>query len=293
MTANSALKLRMQLKSQPIIDYLWGKFRAHQLVSEYRAHRRHYAAIASAKHLLYSEDAVLRLLRARLPSAADGRVKRPMGQIRTAAFLASHSWHRQLLPDLNELGPLLHYDYLETGHTFSDLYRRDATAGALRARINKDFVDRVVAAHAKDGLDWVFVYGNGYEIERAAIKRIREKTGVPCVLMSLDDKHSWAGDPFDGQRSGIVDLVGEFDLVWTSSSSTCVWHLAEGGRPLFLPEGHHFTSAPPRTEPIYGASFVGSAYGFRRAVVREIAREGCPIAVFGDGWGGARLRRKD
>lgn len=285
MIRKSAHKLRMRLQSQPVIDYLWGGFRAHQLLSEYRAHRRHYAAIVPAKKLIYSEEGVQRLLQTRLPSVANGRGKRPMGKVRTAAFLASHSWHGQLLPDLREMGPLVHYDYLKAGCTFPDLYRRDGRAAALRSRINKEFVDKVVAAHSGEGLDWVFVYGNGYEIERAAIARIREKTGIPCVLMSLDDKHSWVGDQFGGQRSGIVDLVGEFDLVWTSSSSTCTWHLAEGGRPLFLPEGHHFTSTPHLSDPLYGASFVGSAYGFRRAVVRTIAREGFPISVFGDGWG--------
>src|SRR4051794_18064310 len=151
-------------------------------------------------------------------------------------------------------------------------------------------LDRILpafrAAHAKRPVDWVFCYGGGQDTSADVIGQITSEFGVPTANMSLDDKQGWAGRYIDdGCRTGAVDITAAFDIYMTSARVACEWHLLEGGRPVYLPEG--FSTAayrPADVERDIPVSFIGAAYGFRTAAVEYLQAGGIPVQAFGPGW---------
>jgi spore maturation protein CgeB len=140
-------------------------------------------------------------------------------------------------------------------------------------------------AHKKKPVDWVFCYGGGQDISASVIKQIKNEFGVPAINMTFDDKHGWAG-PFCGEHcTGAKDITKEFDVFFTSARVACEWHLAEGGRALYMPEGFDSTNFYPeicaKDIPV---SFVGASYGFRKSVIRFLHKHGVNIHAFGNGW---------
>jgi hypothetical protein len=134
-------------------------------------------------------------------------------------------------------------------------------------------------------VDWVFCYGGGQDTSPAVIRQITTELGIPTVNMSLDDKQGWAGDWLGDCRCGAVDITSAFDLFITSARVACEWHMVEGGRPLYRPEGFDAATFRPngavRDIPV---SFVGAGYGYRRSVVGHLRRYGVPVTTFGSGW---------
>ncbi len=184
------------------------------------------------------------------------------------------------------MGPVTAYDYVALGVTPGDLTIGGATAIAARAKVNAGVVSAFEAAHAKRPVDWVFVYATGSEIRAGVVAEIQRRFGVPCVVMCLDDKNSWTGPMFDDHRGGQIDLARVFDLAWASASVACPWYVAEGGNPLYLPEGcdpRHYR--PMDTPKDIQVSFVGAVYNRRAQVIRFLRNHGIPIQVFGPGWG--------
>jgi hypothetical protein len=142
------------------------------------------------------------------------------------------------------------------------------------------------AAHERRTVDWVFCYGGGQDTSPEIIRRLSEEYGVPTVNMSLDDKQGWAGRyVVDGCRTGAVDITSAFDLFMTSARVACEWHLLEGGRPIYLPEGFSAATYRPlgRAQDI-PVSFIGAAYGFRTSAVEYLRCHGVRIETFGPGW---------
>jgi hypothetical protein len=143
-------------------------------------------------------------------------------------------------------------------------------------------------AHARRPVDWVFVYASGLEISATVIQRITSELGIPTVNMCLDDKQSWEGIWMGDHRSGQVDIASAFDLSWTSARLACEWYLAEGGRPIYLPEGFDVGRCRAISgNPDIPVSFVGAAYGFRPEVVRFLRQQGVPVQTYGRWWPGS------
>lgn len=184
------------------------------------------------------------------------------------------------------MGPVTAYDYIAMGVSPQDIAGGGPKAIQARARINAGVVAAFEAAHAKRPVDWVFVYATGAEVRASVVAEIQKRFGVPCVIMCLDDKNSWSGPMLDDHRGGQIDLAKVFDLAWASASVACPWYKAEGGNPIYMPEGcdpkHYRPMDLPKDIPI---SFVGAVYNRRAQVVRLLRRHGVPIQVFGPGWG--------
>jgi len=266
----------------------WSAWRAWHLHRDYAARREHYAARATAQGLRYSLDDTTARVRARLAARGYTPTERAVGEVHTFACVPDFSWHKHLLPDLRALGPVTHFDYCAMGYGVLELTRDTPEARRQRREMLARVVPRFREAHAKRPVDWVFCYGGGQDTSPAVIRELTEAFGVPTVNMSLDDKQGWVGR-FNGEcRSGAQDITHAFDLYMTSARVCCEWHLAEGGRPIYLPEGVDTTAFAPRLHTRdLDVSFVGAAYGFRRSFVEELRRLGLRVETFGAGWPGA------
>jgi hypothetical protein len=234
--------------------------------------------------LTYSEAEVVRNIRKGHSPAG-----RRLGEVRTFLLTPDIAWHNVLASSLERLGPVTWYRF--DGDRCWWRNRVGAqTWVQRRAEINAEIKARAREAYEGGGIDWVFCYTEGLHVLRNTVRYFREELGLPTVMMCLDDKQSWEAGRWGSQDNGQVDLAGEFDLYWTSARECCNWVLAEGGRPIFMPEG----CDPDQFRPMdvrkdLDLCFVGAAYGFRRAFIERISRQlsnfGYFVACFGPGWG--------
>jgi hypothetical protein len=251
----------------------------------YRRRRERYAALARRQGLVYRAADTATAVRSRLRSRGYSPSRRKHGEIHTFAFIPDLGWHRKLLPDLRELGPVTLFDYVSLGFHWDEFYAADRRGLRRRREMNELVLPALRAAHWRQPVDWVFVYASGLEISATTIERIVSEIGVPVVNMCFDDKNSWSDKWMGDHHAGQIDLAAMFDLSWTSARVACEWYLAESGRPLYMPEGFDLASFPERKlRKEYPVSFVGTAYGFRKSVVRELKHHGVNVLTFGTGW---------
>ncbi len=287
-------QLAQPLRRLPGAERGWGMFRRFQLHRQYAQRRERYARICQRKSLVYREQDVVADVRRRLASRGYTPASRAMGQVHTFAFIPRKGWHVTLYPDLEELGPVSAFDYNELGYTWEEFWAQDTAAVRRRREMLAQLLPAVRTAHGKRPIDWVFIYGSGVEITTDAIRAITDELGVPVVNMCLDDKQSWEGPTFDGQRVGQVDIGPTFDISWTSARVACEWYLCEGARPIYLPEGFDQRSySPLPVDQNIPVSFIGGAYGFRPAVISYLRRNRVPVQVFGSGWDGGFLKSNE
>lgn len=292
MTRQQLLRLAKRI---PGVDAAWSSFRRRQMLGAYRWRREAYAAAARERGLIYREDEVVAAAKRRLAARGYTPRVRSVGEVHTFALVPRIEWHASLYPDLGELGPVTEFDYSALGFTWGEFWRQDRSAARRRREMNSLALDALKAAHRRQPVDWVFIYASGLEVRRELIEAITADVGVPVVSMCLDDKHCWTGRMFDGQRLGQIDIVPACDLSWTTARVACEWHLAEGARPIYLPEGFDASTFGPLDMPCdIPVSFVGADYGFRRAVARDLRRCGIPLQTFGRGWdsGAVTIRRQ-
>jgi len=283
--------LKARLRNWAPVSAVWTAYRAQQVESEYRARREHYAAAAAERRLVYSEETSRAAVRHRLRARGYTPTPRARGDVHTFACFSSYGWHGHLLPDLRELGPVTHFDYQALGYSAVEFSRADRRSIARLREMSQQILPALRAAHAARPIDWVFFYGGGQEIVPDALRAITEDLGIPIVNISLDDKQGWAGASAAPWRTGAVDLTRHFDLFATSARVACEWHMVEGGRPLYLPEGFDAASYAPRDLPRdLPVSFVGVAYGFRNSVVQTLRAHQIDVRPFGAGWPAGHAR---
>jgi len=277
------------MPSIPIADKMLTPFRANLILRRFRKWREHYENLCSDRNLSYSEQETIQSVRRRLAKRGYTPSSKQIGTIHTYAFIPRTTWHSQLLDDLHELGRVSEFDYVSRGYTTRDLYM--AETPTLVNEMNASAFEEVLSAHREEPIDWIFMYASGAELSPAFVRRIVDEIGVPMVLMSLDDKQSWdLGWIGRSHRRGQIDLTPCVDISWTTSRTTCGWHLSEGGRPLLQPEGTNANIYFPRNVPRdIEVSFVGQRYGFRSGVIRELSQHGLTVATFGKGWETNRL----
>ncbi len=208
---------------------------------------------------------------------------RELGHIRTFAIVSSSSWHNALVTELRVLGPVVRFEYRD----LQAMPHQGKMFLEHRHHTNERLWEEIRQAHKQEPFDWVFAYAQGNEILASTIQRIHNELGIPCVNMCLDDKQSWGtrmlGEQWNGQRA----LAGVFDLYWTSARVCCQWIAAEGGLPIYMPEGcdpSQFYPKPDVPQDI-DVSFVGACYGPRPQMICSLREAGIDVKVFGPGWG--------
>ena len=263
----------------------WTYIRSNQLLNAYRARREAYARIAQERKLEYSLQGSVGAIRSRIAKRGYTPILKPLGAVHTFVFLPLRGWHSSLLADLHELGPVSHYDYVADGFDVNTLLELNSKAANARALLNDRALEMIRQVHRRQPIDWIFVYASGLEITPGFLKAVTEEIGVPIVNMCLDDKQSWEGERYGGQRAGQIDIAPHFDLSWTSARIACNWYLVEGARPIYLPEGFDQKLYRPRKlQRDLGISFIGNNYGFRPLVVEELRRAGLRVDAFGADW---------
>jgi glycosyl transferase family 1 len=260
----------------------WRFFRAATLERSYQRRAAAYHQRLEDLGFTYSEGEVVRTIRQRCTAAG-----RRLGEVRTLLLMPDMAWHNVLASSLEKLGPVTWYRF-EGDCRWWRGRPADRKWVQRRAGVNQEIRRIAREACATGGIDWVFCYVSG-QILRDTVRYLREELGLPTVIMSLDDKQSWELGGWGSQDIGQKDLAGEFDLYWTSARECCNWVLAEGGRPIFMPEG----CDPDQFRPMdvqkdLDLCFVGAAYGFRRYFIeriqRRLGRYGYSVACFGPGW---------
>lgn len=274
-------RVKELIRTWSLVQQGWTAYRREQVHREYRERRERYARLAAERRVVYREDAVAANIRARLAARGYTPAVRERGEVHTFSCVPLVGWHRHLMPDLRELGPVTTFDYDALGYHYTELARNQQLLEELSARM----LSALAEAHARRPVDWVFFYGGGQDIAPHAVKRITEELGIPVVNMSLDDKQGWAGASQRAWRAGAVDITAAFDLYATSARVACEWHLLEGGRPIYMPEGFDASAyAPEPVERDLEVSFAGAAYGFRISIVDDLRKHGVHVATFGSGW---------
>jgi len=269
----------------PVLRAAFSPLRARQLEREYAARRDHYATIARERGLSYVEDASTAAARARIKGRGWKMVRRKIGEVHTFAFVPRIDWHAALLPDLRELGPVTEFDYAALGYKWDEFRASDRRGLARRKEVNDLVLPALRRAHAERPVDWFFAYASGLELSADTLRRITDELGIPTVGMCLDDKHAWTGPWMGDHHAGQKDIAPHFDLSWTSASVACEWYLAEGARPLYMPEGFDASLYKPMQVPRdIPVSFVGANYGFRPKVIKHLKRHAIPIEAYGAGW---------
>jgi hypothetical protein len=278
-------KVKHHLQKIELIHSAVELVRKHQLYSEYHNRREWYRKLCVDKSIVYNETQLVLAIQGHLCARGYIPAQREIGHIHTFACIPQFSWHSQLLPDLIELGPVTLFDYCSHG------FRHDEFAfnGSRGYERRKQMLDLLwvsfQTAHESRPVDWLLCYGGGQEISAELIRRITECYGIPTVNMTFDDKHGWVGPSVGEHRTGAADITAEFDLFATSARVACEWHMVEGGRPIYMPEGvdvnHYSPSGVTQDIPV---SFVGGAYGFRPRIVRDLNRYGVHVKTYGDGW---------
>lgn len=282
--------IKYLLRKNPAFQKVWTYYRRWQLHRDYRKRREYYARLARERGIVYRESEVIANIRSRIQARGYVPAVRQMGAVHTFACIPQFNWHKHLLPDLNELGKVSLFDYVSLGYKPEEFYgnpKWDQMRISRREQMVKQIFSAFREVHLKHPVDWVLCYGGGQDISATVIRRITEEFGVPTVDMTFDDKHGWTGPNVGEHCTGACDITKAFDLFLTSARVACEWHMVEGGRAVYMPEGFDNSFYHPRdVKKDIPVSFVGVAYGFRTSVVRYLKKNGIPIRAFGKGWPG-------
>lgn len=278
-------QVKSALLQSRFIRRAWARYRSKGQLQSYLSRREHYESVAAARGLRYSPADSRERLVGRLAARGYKPPVKEVGDVHTFLWAPSISWHETLVPDLHHLGDVSRFDYAALGFARHDLVVGRRAAPGQRRRIATHTINELRRVNKRKAVDWVFIYGNGREVESTLPYQIAEEFGVPVVNMCLDDKHRWEGEWLGGQRTGQVDIAQAFDLTWTSSRVATQWYLCEDAIPLYMPEGFDTSRyAPILCRKDIDVSFVGAAYGFRPLLIGRLQDLGIAVTARGAGW---------
>ena len=129
-------KLKARLLGTSIFRKILGAFRRWQLHHDYESRREYYARWAQEKGIVYREGEVITAIRDRLRARRYQPTPRRIGNIHTFAFVPDLGWHRHLLPDLRELGPVSVFDYVSQRFSLEEFWRLNQAGIARRRAMN-------------------------------------------------------------------------------------------------------------------------------------------------------------
>jgi hypothetical protein len=260
---------------------IWRNYRKINLESEYIKRVQFYHKKLDEQGKQYSTHKTLEKISGLYPKR-----HKKIGRIHTFAVIPGYDWHDALFPQLHHLGKVTRFDWMPYGLNIrAEIFKNPRQWLMLRNKVNQELLETIAETHRKSPIDWIFFYTEGRHLLKNTLKEIRNNLGIPTVMMCLDDKQSWQGIKLGGQFTGQVDLVSEVDFYWTSARECCNWVFAEGGNPVYMPEGCDGNVYRPMNErKKYDLVFIGAAYGFRKKFITRIRKAGIKVKTFGPGW---------
>jgi len=202
------------------------------------------------------------------------------GNLNILTIYHHYNWENESLkPSLEKFGKVRHYDWLEAfNHQSKDWFK------SIRAKMNRDLIERVNSWIKKDDTDVIFTYLSGEQVTPDTMKKIAA-LGVPIVNISLNDKEAFVGKVKNGMATGLRDLCRYFDICWTSTEDALEKYCVEGGLPIYLPEGANpKVHKPYDLDKTIDVSFVGQCYGNRPEIVQKLRTNGIQVEAYGYGW---------
>ena len=230
LSTSANQQMRDSILRLPAARRFWTAFRARHLLDDYARRRDRYAAEAARRSLVYREATIAELVRQRIRNRGYAVQSRRAGEIHTFAAIPMHGWHEHLMPDLGELGPVSHFDYIREGFSHDEFSSANPASLARRQSLHNALLESLAAAQKRRPVDWAFFYGGAPEVMPLLMQTIERRFGVPTVNMSLDDKQGFDGPSVGECRANVVDITRWFDLYVTSARVCCEWHLVEEGR---------------------------------------------------------------
>ena len=282
-----AASIRKLVVGTPAARALWGLFRRAQHERRYVEWTSAYRKGPGGRPGFRHPEWAFAEARAGLPATPPGR--RP-GEVHTGIVALTKSWGAGLLYEAEELGRVSVFDWEERGF-------REGSARFPEEvpRLQQELLAFLRTAQAEQPVDWLLVTTTGAFVLKDTIRRIREELGIPVVSQSLDDRHTFRmGQGPHGQDLGQIDVGVAADLMWTSSSIATDWYAAEGGRPVFLPEGFSPKLTPrlPRNER-FDVGFLGQRTPPRDRLVNMLRKSGLSVQARGWGWPEGSLELTD
>ena len=162
------------------------------------------------------------------------------------------------------------------GHQVELFDSFDRSAYRDFADLNLRLIERIQAFQP----DVIFCVLMGYEVWLETLDLMRSKTPAAVVNWGTDD--SWKFRQFTRYLTEHVDLhvttharaLAEAEKLGINNIVVSQWAAAAS----------RLTEPLPSQACAYDVTFVGAAYGNRRAQVKEMARRGIDVTCFGHGW---------
>ena len=219
-------------------------------------------------------------LRSELKKAFPQIIPKPAGQLQMIAVYHHYNWENySLIPALEKFGTVRHYDWFDEFNHQNKNWRQTG-----KARMNRALLKKIGRWIAEDRADVIFMYVSGELVEPDTLAALRA-FGIPMINLALNDKEHFVSKIRTGRAFGSRDICRYFDLCWTSTEDALIKYLAEGARPIYLPEGANpEIHKPYDLEKTIDVSFVGQCYGNRAAVIHELSRCGIAVKAYGYGW---------
>ncbi|MDQ3915628.1 MAG: glycosyltransferase [Actinomycetota bacterium] len=270
--------IRSAVLGTPAFRAVWGRVRRVQQDRRYLEWTTDYRKVSRRRPGFRHPGESFAAARRCLPGTPAGRRR---GGVHTAIVALTKSWGAGLVHEAEELGRASVFDWEEHGF-------REGSPDFWETlpRLQQELLSFLERKNAEQPVDWVLLTTTGSFVLKDTIRRIREDLGIPVVSQSLDDRHTFRmGTGPHGQDRGQVDVGVAADVVWTSSSVATDWYAAEGGRPVFLPEGFspRLTPRLPRKE-LFDVGFLGQRTPPRDRLVTLLRRAGLTVQARGWGW---------
>ncbi len=278
--------IKNRILANKYTNFMWSFYRSYQLRKNYNSTRETYYK----NNLIVTDDKKeLKRIKLNLKKNKIKLNKKRIGNLRIFAIISNLSWHFELIPDLKKCGEVVLFDYISEGYSYEDLKYNNRT----RDEMNNKIIQQFIKKNSEKNIDILFMYATGYEVAPNIIDKIKKISNVPCICMSLDDKHNWKGEWLGSHYSGLINLAPKFDLSWTTSKVACGWYNSEGGNAIYLPEGFDKnTFYEKKTSKNIPVSFLGAPYGYRLTLLKELQEINIPIYPFGPGWTGYKRFHK-
>jgi spore maturation protein CgeB len=171
--------------------------------------------------------------------------------------------------------------------------QNDPATPSLRKRANTDRLWAMLKELADQGKvpDILIAQTWACLIEPEIFSRIRQTYGTFIINISMDDRHQFWGEKFNGEWGGTYPLIPHIDLALTAAPECVDWYMKEGCPAVFFPEASDPEIFHPKPElpKIHDVCFVGARYGIREQIVNALRNAGIRVSAFGSGWEGGRI----